>query len=60
MFHSLRLKLKYSEILFESDKFPKALKYLEEIAFASRKLDDKLLTTELSLIESKIFQSLKN
>jgi len=53
-FHSLRLKLRYTEILFESNKFPKAIALSEEISQACRKLDDKLLMCELSLIESKI------
>jgi len=52
--------MKYSEILFESQKYHKSLQLLDGIAILSRKMDDKLLITDLSLLESKIYQALKN
>ena len=55
-----RLELKLTVSLLNQGKYPKALKIIEALSREVRKLDDKQLLVELHLIESQLFQALKN
>jgi 26S proteasome regulatory subunit N6 len=59
-FLKTRLELKYSDILFKMECFNKSLDLLDKLHTEAKKLDDKHLIVEISLLESRVNHALNN